>query len=151
MIKVEIPQDVTRYKEHLFFGLTSRQIISVVAIIALAILSFLILHNFISTTVLMYILVIEVAPIAAFGFLEYNGMTAEKIAAVVISFYTSKQRRKMRYMSPEQELHETIRKIALEEATRERKEELKALSKKNKKSPAKEREKKGKKNAAAVN
>ena len=155
MIKVEIPQDVTTYKEHLFFGLTTRQIASVVAMLALAIITFVLFNKVVNTTVLVYAIVLEVAPLAAFGFIDYNGMTAEKIAKVVITFYTTKQRRKMKYMSSEQELHETIRKIALQEAERERAAELKAdkerLKKEKKSKLLKSKEKKGKNNAAAIN
>lgn len=151
MIKVEIPQDPTKYKEHLFFGFTTRQLLSIVGIIAVAVICFALLSRFIDSTVLMYLLVLFVAPLAAFGFLEYNGMPAEKVAATVINFYISKQRRKMRYTSAEQEIHEEVRKIALEGAVRERAKELKEEKSRKKKKPVKVREKKGKKNAAAVN
>lgn len=74
MIKADIPQDVTEYKEQFFFGLTIRQFVCGIAMIALAILTFLIGKNFISTDILMYIVIIEVAPLAAVGFMRYNGM-----------------------------------------------------------------------------
>ena len=91
MIKADIPQDIREYKEQFFFGLNLRQLGCAVLMILLAVGTFLIGHKFIRTDILMYILVIEVAPIAAVGFLKYNGMGFEKIAAKVIEFYFSDQ------------------------------------------------------------
>ena len=59
MIKADIPQDVTEYKEQFFFGLTIRQFVCGIAMIALAILTFLIGKNFISTDILMYIVIMR--------------------------------------------------------------------------------------------
>ena len=78
MIKADIPQDIREYKEQFFFGLNLRQLICAVLMILLSVGTFLICHNFIRTDILMYILVAEAAPLAAAGFLKYNGMTAEK-------------------------------------------------------------------------
>ena len=69
MIKADIPQDVTDYKEQFFFGMNIRQFVSVAAMIALAVVTFLIGRNFIEESVLIYVIVLEVAPIAAIGFM----------------------------------------------------------------------------------
>ena len=62
MIKADIPQDVTEYKEQFFFGLTIRQFVCGVVMIALAVITFLIGSKFIPTDVLVYIVILEVAP-----------------------------------------------------------------------------------------
>ena len=97
MIKADIPQDIREYKEQFFFGLNLRQLICAVLILLVAVGTFLLGRNFIRTDILMYVLVFEVAPIAAVGFLKYNGMGIEKIAVKVLDFYIGDQRRKLKY------------------------------------------------------
>lgn len=129
MIKADIPQDVTEYKEQFFFGLTIRQFVCGVAMIALAVLTFVIGKNFLSTDILMYIAIIEVAPLAAVGFMRYNGMPFEQIAATVFEFYVGNQRRKMTYLPEEVQIHDEVRKIWLQGLERERAAEKKANKK----------------------
>ena len=133
MIKADIPQDVTEYKEQFFFGMNSRQLICSVrqficgiAMIALAVLTFLIGKNFIPTDILMYIVIIEVAPLAAVGFMKYNGMPFEKFASTLFEFYAGKQRRGMTYLPEEVQIHDEVRKIWLNGLEKERAAEKKA-------------------------
>ena len=126
MIKADIPQDVTEYKEQFFFGLTIRQFVCGVAMIALAVITFLVGSKFVTTDVLVYIVIFEVAPLAAVGFMRYNGMPFEKIAATVFEFYFGNQRRGMKYLPDETEIFDEIRKIRLAELERERAAEKKA-------------------------
>lgn len=86
MIKADVPQDVTEYKEQFFFGMNSRQLICSVLMIVVAVLVFLVGSKFISTDILVYITIALIAPLAAVGFLKYNGMGFEKIAATVSEF-----------------------------------------------------------------
>ena len=44
MIRAEIPQDVTEYKEQFFFGMTTRQLICVVLMLVLAVVTFVLLN-----------------------------------------------------------------------------------------------------------
>ena len=101
MIKADVPQDVTEYKEQFFFGMNSRQLICSVLMIVVAVLVFLVGSKFISTDILVYITIALIAPLAAVGFLKYNGMGFEKIAATVAEFYVSNQRRRMEYLPDE--------------------------------------------------
>ena len=133
MIKADIPQDIREYKEQFFFGLNLRQLVCAVLMILLAVGTFLIGHKFIRTDILMYILVIEVAPIAAVGFLKYNGMGFEKIAAKVIEFYFSDQRRKLIYQPEEAVTNQQIKDLAYSIEEKERKAELKERKKRRKK------------------
>ena len=126
MIKADIPQDVTEYKEQFFFGLTIRQFVCGIAMIALAVLTFLIGKKFIPTDILMYIVIIEVAPLAAVGFMKYNGMPFEKFASTLFEFYAGKQRREMTYLPEEVQIHDEVRKIWLNGLERERAVEKKA-------------------------
>ena len=108
MIKADVPQDVTEYKEQFFFGMNSRQLICSVLMIVVAVLVFLVGSKFISTDILVYITIALIAPLAAVGFLKYNGMGFEKIAATVAEFYVSNQRRRMEYLPDEMEIHDTV-------------------------------------------
>ena len=124
MIKADVPQDVTEYKEQFFFGMNSRQLICSVLMIVVAVLVFLVGSKFISTDILVYITIALIAPLAAVGFLKYNGMGFEKIAATVAEFYVSNQRRRMEYLPDEMEIHDTVRKIYIQQLEEERKAEV---------------------------
>ena len=126
MIKADIPQDVTEYKEQFFFGLTIRQFVCGIAMVALAVITFLMGSKFVTTDVLVYIVIFEGAPLAAVGFMRYNGMPFEKIAATVLEFYFGNQRRGMQYLPDEIEIFDEVRKIRLAELERERAAEKKA-------------------------
>ncbi len=129
MIRADVPQDVTEYKEQFFLGMTGRQFICVVIMLILAVGTFLLGRNFFTSDVLVYLIIFEVAPLAAVGFLKYNGMGVEKIAGKVIDFYFGCQRRKMVYLPSETEIHDIVRKIYLDELEAERKKELKEIKK----------------------
>lgn len=123
MIKADVPQDVTEYKEQFFFGMNSRQLICSVLMIALAALTFLVGSKFISTDILVYITIFEIAPLAAVGFLKYNGMGFEKIAATVAEFYISNQRRRMEYLPEEMQIHDAVREIYIRRLEEDRRAE----------------------------
>ena len=123
MIKADVPQDVTEYKEQFFFGMSSRQLICSVLMIALAVLTFLVGSKFISTDILVYITIFEIAPLAAVGFLKYNGMGFEKIAATVAEFYISNQRRRMEYLPEEMQIHDAVREIYIRRLEEDRRAE----------------------------
>lgn len=132
MIKAEVPQDVTEYKEQFFLGMTGRQIVCIVLILILGIGTFVIGQNFFTVDILMYLIIVEVAPLAAVGFLKYNGMGFEKIAVKVAEFYFGSQRRKMKYLPPETEIHDKVREIILAAEEQERKSELKEQKRREK-------------------
>lgn len=130
MIKADVPQDVTEYKEQFFFGMNSRQLICSVLMIALAVLTFLVGSKFISTDILVYITIFEIAPLAAVGFLKYNGMGFEKIAATVMDFYVSNQRRRMEYLPEEMQIHDAVREIYIRQLEEDRRAEKKNMKRK---------------------
>ncbi|MBQ3919060.1 MAG: PrgI family protein [Oscillospiraceae bacterium] len=132
MIKADIPQDIREYKEQFFFGLNLRQLICAVLMVLLAVGTFLIGHKFIRTDILMYIIVIESAPIAAVGFLKYNGMGFEKIAVKVLDFYFSNQRRKLIYQPEEAVIHGKVKELAYSIVENNRKAELRERKRRKK-------------------
>lgn len=130
MIKADVPQDVTEYKEQLFFGMNSRQLICSVLMIAVAVIIFLVGSKFISTDILVYITIALIAPLAAVGFLKYNGMEFEKIAATVTDFYVSNQRRRMEYLPEEMQIHDAVREIYIRRLEENRRAEKKNMKRK---------------------
>lgn len=129
MIRADVPQDVTEYKEQFFLGMTGRQFVCVVLMLILAVITFLVGRNFVTSDILVYLIILEVAPLAAVGFLKYNGMGFEKIAVKVMEFYFGSQRRKMEYLPPEIEIHDKVRSIYIAEVEAERRAELKTQRK----------------------
>ena len=71
----------------------------------------------------MYITIFEIAPLAAVGFLKYNGMGFEKIAATVAEFYISNQRRRMEYLPEEMQIHDAVREIYIRRLEEDRRAE----------------------------
>ena len=140
MIKADVPRDVTEYKEQFFLGMTGRQLVCVALMIALAVGTFLLGKKFLTTDILIYLIMVEVAPLAAVGFLKYNGMGFEKMIAKVTDFDFGNQRRKISYLPDETEIHDKVREIALSSAEAERKAELKQEKQRRKS------ERKGRKN-----
>ena len=130
MIKADVPQDVTEYKEQFFFGMNSRQLICSVLMIAVAVIIFLVGSKFISTDILVYVTIALIAPLAAVGFLKYNGMGFEKIAATVSEFYISNQRRRMKYLPKEIEIHDAVREIYIRQLEEDRRAEKKNMKRK---------------------
>lgn len=130
MIKADVPQDVTEYKEQFFFGMNSRQLICSVLMIVVAVVIFLVGSKFISTDILVYITIALIAPLAAVGFLKYNGMGFEKIAATVIDFYVSNQRRRMEYLPEEMQIHDAVREIYIRRREEDRRAEKKNMKRK---------------------
>ena len=128
MIKADVPQDVTEYKEQFFLGMTGRQIACVATMLVLAIVTFLFGKRYVTTDVLVYLIMIEVTPLAAVGFLKYNGMGLENIITKVTDFYFGVQKRKLKYLPPETEIHDTVREIYIANVETERKKELKRLN-----------------------
>ena len=130
MIKADVPQDVTEYKEQFFFGINSRQLICSVLMIVVAVVIFLVGSKFISTDILVYITIALIAPLAAVGFLKYNGMGFEKRAATVAEFYVSNQRRRMEYLPEETEIHDAVREIYIRRREEDRRAEKKNMKRK---------------------
>lgn len=125
MIRAEIPQDVTQYKEEFIGGLTFRKLISVAAAAAVGIPAFLLLKNFIDTSYVLYICLVLIIPILLIGFKEIDGMPFEKYASLVISLYVKEQRRKYIFHHKETDITTELRKVLLECEKAERKAEIK--------------------------
>lgn len=113
MIRAQIPQDVTDYKEEFFFGLTLRKLIAVIATIAIVAPLYIIGKKFLDTSIIIYAAAILSAPIILIGFKDVNGMPFEKYAELIWRFFTKEQRRKFIYMPTQEKISSDINSILL--------------------------------------
>ena len=88
MISVRIPAEIRKYKEKIAAGLNARQLISVIVALVICVPLYIFLHFYLSVSddIVSWLVIFIAVPIAAFGFVKYNGMPMEKIAASIIKF-----------------------------------------------------------------
>lgn len=132
MIRAQIPQDVTDYKEEFVFGLTLRKLISVVSTILLVAAIYFIGKKFVDTSILIYLAAILSAPIVLVGFKEINGMPFEKYAELIWNFFTKEQRRKFIYIPEEEKTSLYITSLLLAGEKMLRKDEIQKIKKQEK-------------------
>ena len=80
MIEVRIPKEITEYKEKIIFGLSIRQIICFSIAIVFAIVTWIFLLPILGEDITSYIVIFEVLPCFAIGFIRINGFNFEKYA-----------------------------------------------------------------------
>ena len=125
VMRRKFPHEIKAYKSVMFYGLTARQVVCIVCALALAVPTALVARKFgISTDTIGYIIMFEVAPFGAAGWIEYNDMPLEKIASQVIKFYYGSRRRKWKFTNPETKIHDAVMQIEFERMSKERKQEL---------------------------
>lgn len=132
MIRAQIPQDVTDYKEEFFFGLTLRKLIAVIATVALVAPIYIVGKKFIDTSILIYVAAILSAPIILIGFKDVNGMPFEKYAGLIWYFFTKEQRRKFIYLPAQEKSAAEINTILLAGEKMLRKDEIQKIKKQQK-------------------
>lgn len=126
VVKRRIPHEIKAYKSTMFFGLTTRQVIcAVIALILVVPTVFLnrnVLH--LDDDLFGYLIMLEVIPPAACGWLSYNDMPIEQIAVKLFYFYFGCRNRKWKWHTDEAKIHEAVAKLEFEEIAKARKEEL---------------------------
>lgn len=132
MIRAQIPQDVTDYKEEFIFGLTLRKLISVVSTILLVAVIYFVGKNFVDTSIIIYFAAILSAPIVLIGFKSINGMPFEKYAELIWNFFTKEQRRKFIYIPEEEKNSLDIKLLLLTGEKMLRKDEIQKIKKQEK-------------------
>ena len=79
-MEVKINKEIKEYNETMFFGLTTRQFVFALLACGAAVGLYFGLRPYFGTETLSWLCMIGAAPFAALGFIQYNGMTAEKLA-----------------------------------------------------------------------
>lgn len=78
IMEVKINREIRNYTESMFFGLSLRQSIFSVLACGVAVGLYFLLKPHLGTETVSWVCILEAAPLAALGFVKYNGMTAEK-------------------------------------------------------------------------
>lgn len=86
MIAVRIPEEIRKYKEKLAFGLTARQLISVIITAIVCVPLYWFGRKLIPEDLLAWLLIIIGFPTLSIGFLKFNNLPMEKFFVAVLEF-----------------------------------------------------------------
>jgi len=93
MLEVKIPSEIRDYKGKVFMGLTVRQIISIIGSLVVGVPLGMFGGRVFSMDILMWVVILAVAPIIAWGFARYKGMRFEEFMKVLFKFNFLPQKR----------------------------------------------------------
>ena len=79
-MQIQINKEFRDYREKVYFGLSMRQLIFSFLAVGVAIVSYILLKDKLSTDTISWLCILLAAPFAALGFVTYHGMNFEKIA-----------------------------------------------------------------------
>jgi len=77
-MEVKINKEIRDYTESMFFGLSLRQFFFSLLAVGAAVGIYLTMKPHLGTEIVSWVCVAGAAPLAAMGFVKYNGMTAER-------------------------------------------------------------------------
>ena len=83
-IEVRIPKEITEYQEKILFGLSLRQLISFAIALTTGVATYLLVAKLWGEDLAGYLVIVEVMPIFAIGFIRINGFSFEKYLALMI-------------------------------------------------------------------
>jgi len=92
-IEVRIPKEITEYKEKIIFGLSIRQLICFTFAITIGVGTYIFVTKLSNADIASYVVIVEVMPIFAIGFVRKNGFTFEKYAAMMFRHKLGRNRR----------------------------------------------------------
>ena len=93
MIEVKIPAEIQEYKSKLIFGLSTRQIISIIGALAVGVPLGILGYGRISGDILPWLVIISVFPFAGWGFMTFKDMRFEVFMKAFLSLNFLPQRR----------------------------------------------------------
>jgi hypothetical protein len=93
MLEVKLPSEIRDYKSKVFLGLTVRQIISIGGSLAVGVPLGVFGGRIIPADVLMWAVILSVAPIVAWGFAKFKGMRFEEAVKILFKFFVFPQKR----------------------------------------------------------
>ena len=79
-MEVKINKEIRDYTESMFFGLSLRQSFFSLLAVSVAVGIYFWLKPYLGTEIISWVCIVGAAPLAAMGFIKYNGMTAERFA-----------------------------------------------------------------------
>jgi hypothetical protein len=93
MLEVKIPAEIRDYKSKVVMGMTVRQIISIAGSLVVGVPLGVFGGKIIPADILLWVVIIAVAPIIAWGFAKYKGMRFEEFVVVLWKFHFLPQKR----------------------------------------------------------
>lgn len=93
MIEVKIPADIQKYKSKLFFGLSIRQVISIVGALIICVPIGVLGYGHISEDILPWVIILLVLPFAGYGFFTFKDMKFEEFMKAYINLNLFPQKR----------------------------------------------------------
>ena len=92
-MEVKINKEIRDYTESVYFGLSLRQFIFLIAACLVAVLLYFVFKPYFGIETLSWLCILGAAPFAAIGFVKYNGMNAEEFVLAYIrsELLTSKE------------------------------------------------------------
>jgi len=92
-VEVRIPKEITEYQEKIMFGLSVRQLVCSLIAIVISVPSYIFLMNKIGQELTGYIVIIEVVPLIAIGYLKPKGLKFEKVLIMFLEHQFGKSKR----------------------------------------------------------
>lgn len=83
MIEIQIPKEITDYKEKFLFGLTVRQLFSAVVALAICVPLYIFGKDYLGEDIVSWLIILVAIPVFAFGFFKSDGMPFEKFLALL--------------------------------------------------------------------
>jgi hypothetical protein len=93
MLEIKLPSEIRDYKSKIFLGLTVRQIISIAGSLAVGVPLGVFGGEVIPADILMWVIILAVAPIVAWGFAKFKGMRFEEAVKILFKFFVFPQKR----------------------------------------------------------
>lgn len=95
MIEIKVPKEITEYKSKFMFGLTVRQFISLAAALGICVPLYIFGKDFLPEDLVSWFIILIGAPVLAFGFFRFHGMTFEQFLLLIFrQKFVEPQRRK---------------------------------------------------------
>lgn len=93
MLNIQLPAEIRAYKSKLLWGLSVRQVLSLIAALVICVPVGVFGHGHISDDILPWIIMLLAAPCVAVGFLKFHDLPFEQYFKYVILRYTTPQKR----------------------------------------------------------
>lgn len=93
MLNIKLPAEIRAYKSKLIWGLSVRQVLSLVAALVICIPVGVLGHGHISDDILPWIIMLLAAPCIAVGFLKFHDLPFEQYFKYVLKRHTTPQKR----------------------------------------------------------
>ena len=92
-IEVRIPKEIKEYKEKIIFGLSLRQLVSVLIGAIVCLTTYFLLKSFVGTNIASDIIIVEAIPIFAFGFIKIRSFNFEEYTKIFLKHKLSANKR----------------------------------------------------------